>query len=200
MRSVSVTIDQKIFLLIVLFLNISVLAGAQENSPYSRYGMGDLVPNTSIINRSMGGVAAAYVDYDKRFDLKEIYPKSQTVNFLNPASYAKMRITSFDLGFEVDNRSILSSEPVKKFNAASANISYVQLGIPLSRKNNLGMAVGLRPISRINYKIQQNQRNSVDSIANLYEGNGGSYQVYLGLGKSFKNLSIGVNTGYYFGS
>jgi hypothetical protein len=100
----------------------------------------------------MGGVAAAYVDYDKRFDQKDFYPKSQTVNFLNPASYSKMRITSFDLGFEVDNRTLNSIESAEKFKAASANISYVQLGIPLNRKHSLGMNIGLRPITRINYK------------------------------------------------
>lgn len=149
----------------------------------------------------MGGVAAAFVDYDKRFDLKDRYPKSQTINFLNPASYSKIRITSFDLGFEVDSRTLRSAEQAKKFSAASAIISYVQLGVPLSRKNGLGMVFGLRPVTRINYKIQQDQRiTGIDSITSLYEGMGGSYQVYTGFGKSFKNLSVGFNTGYLFGS
>src|SRR5689334_4472012 len=104
MRSVSATINQKLYLLILL-LSVSYLKiSAQENSPYSRYGLGDIVPGTSIPNRSMGGISAAYADYDKRFDLKGGYPKSQSINFLNPASYAKIRITTFDLGFEVDSR------------------------------------------------------------------------------------------------
>jgi hypothetical protein len=34
----------------------------------------------------------------------------------------------------------------------------------------------------------------------LYEGSGGSYQAYVGLGKSFRNLSVGFNTGYFFGT
>lgn len=201
MRSVSVTINQKTKLLVVLLSVVSISSLAQENSPYSRYGLGDIVPNTSIINRSMGGISAAYVDYDKRFDLKDIYPKPQTVNFLNPASYAKLRITSFDLGFEVDNRALHAAQSTEKFSAASANISYVQLGIPLSRKRSLGMNIGLRPVTRINYKIQQTTRPTTsDSLASLYEGSGGSYQVYAGLGKSFRNLSVGFNGGYYFGT
>ncbi len=36
---------------------------AQDNSPYSRYGLGDLVPNTNVNSRAMGGVSAGYVDY-----------------------------------------------------------------------------------------------------------------------------------------
>ena len=48
---------------------------AQDNSPYSRYGLGDLTPSTNIVNRGMGGFSAAYAD-----------PLS--VNFNNPASYS----------------------------------------------------------------------------------------------------------------
>jgi hypothetical protein len=66
------------------------------------------------------------------------------------------------------------------------------------------MNLGLRPLSRINYKILKLSRDSsasagngiIDSLQTLYEGSGGSYQAYVGFGKSFKNLSIGFNTGY----
>lgn len=201
MRSVSITINQKTKLLIGLLSSISLVSYAQENSPYSRYGLGDLVPTANVVNRSMGGVAAAYADYDKRYDQKDRYQKPQTVNFLNPASYAKLRITSFDLGFEIDNRTLHAVDQAEKFKAASAIISYVQLGIPLNRKHSLGMVFGLRPITRINYKIQQNERvTGIDSLSNLYQGSGGTYQVYTGLGKSFGNLSLGFNTGYFFGT
>ncbi len=201
MRSVSITINQKIRLLIGLLSCISIVSYGQENSPYSRYGLGDIVPNSPVSSRSMGGIGAAYSDYDKRYDQKDRYQRPQTVNFLNPASYSKLRITSFDLGFELDNRTLNSFDEAAKFKSASAIISYVQLGVPLSRKNGLGMVFGLRPITRINYKIQQNERvPGVDSITTLYQGSGGTYQVYTGLGKSFGNLSIGFNAGYFFGS
>ena len=201
MRSVSITFHQKIKLLIGLLSCISTVSSAQENSPYSRYGLGDLVPNSTIVNRSMGGIGAAYADYDKRYDQKDRYQRPQTVNFLNPASYAKLRITSFDLGFEIDNRTLHAIDQAEKFKAASAIISYVQLGIPLSRKHGWGMVLGLRPVTRINYKIQRNERiPGVDSLSTLYQGSGGTYQVYTGLGKSFKNLSLGFNTGYFFGT
>jgi 1,4-dihydroxy-2-naphthoate octaprenyltransferase len=35
---------------------------AQENSPYSRYGLGDISPSTNIVNRGMGSLSAAYAD------------------------------------------------------------------------------------------------------------------------------------------
>ena len=60
---------------VVLFLTAANPAFAQDNSPYSRYGIGDLVPGTNIVNRSMGGVTAGYFD-------------QLSINFNNPASYS----------------------------------------------------------------------------------------------------------------
>ena len=69
------------------------------------------------------------------------------------------------------------------------------------------MTIGLRPISRISYKIASNSyavdpnsHQPIDSLLTIYQGTGGSYQATIGLGKGWKNLSIGVNTGYYFGN
>ncbi len=208
MRSVSVTKGPTSQLLLTVLLLCGFVAGAQENSPYSRYGWGNLVPSTPIVTRGMGGISAGYLDYDERFDLKLRYPRPQTLNFLNPASLAKHRITSFDLGFQVDNQVLREQNKTDKFKASFANISYIQLGIPISRKHNFAMVLGLRPISRINYKIQSQSReinpesgNSIDSVLTLNEGTGGSYQAYAGLGKSLgKNFSIGANFGYHFGT
>ena len=206
MLLVSATTKRKLWFSF-LFLSLVFSLEAQENSPYSRYGLGDFVPNQSVLNRGMGGIGAGYVDYDKRYDLKDQYPKSQDVNFLNPASYSKLRITSFNLGFEIDSRTLRSPAQANKFTASSAIISYLQLGIPLSRKRQIGLNLGLRPLSRINYKIQTTEKYSysdpsipADSINNLFEGTGGTYEAFAGIGKAFKNFSAGVNVGYYFGT
>jgi hypothetical protein len=207
MRLVSV-IKQPVarYFLTILLLS-TMVANAQENSPYSRYGWGNLVPSTPIATRGMGGIGIGYVDYDARYNFKQIYPHAQTVNFLNPASYARLKITSFDLGFEVENQVLRERNVTDKFKATFANISYLQLGIPLSRKRNLAMVFGLRPISRINYNIRAFARelnpltgSSIDSTLTVYEGTGGSYQVYTGIGKAFGKFSIGANVGYYFGT
>src|SRR5690606_24520511 len=73
--------------------------------------------------------------------------------------------------------------------------------LPLSQKKNWGMNIGLRPVTRINYKIEKNERlEGVDSISSLFEGSGGSYEVYTGTGFAIGNLSVGVNVGYLFGN
>lgn len=207
MRLVSVIKRPVAQLLLTVLLFCGIAADAQENSPYSRYGWGNLVPSTPIATRGMGGIGIGYVDYDPRYDFKFQYPKSQTVNFLNPASYSRLKITSFDLGFDVENQILREKNVTEKYKATYANVSYIQLGIPLSRKRNIAMVFGLRPISRINYNIRNYTRelnpvtgNSIDSTLTIYEGTGGSYQAYGGLGKAFGKLSLGVNGGYFFGT
>ena len=189
MRSASSTMVKK-WLCVVVGMFWMVIAQAQtENSPYSRYGLGDILPSQHILSRGMGGISAAYYD-------------AQSVNFLNPASYSRFKMfTTLDIGVEINSRTLRSLEPPRKFNGVSPIISYVQLGIPLSKKRNWGMNVGLRPISRINYKIVRNERIvNIDSISTLFEGNGGANEVFVGTGFGIKNFSAGINVGYLFGS
>src|SRR4030095_15826911 len=135
-----ITLNKRLFICIWLVaLCTSVLA--QENSPRSKYGLGDIVPTGNIVNRAMGGLATPYFD-------------AQSVNFLNPASFSKLRLTTFDLGFELDTRTLREVNGSNKFNSGSANVSYVMLGIPVVPKLQWGFALGLRPNTRISYKIQ----------------------------------------------
>ncbi len=161
---------------------------AQENSPYSRYGLGDFVPGQNILNRGMGGLSSAFADYS-------------SVNFTNPASYASLKITTFDIGLDYNSRSLRALNPPRKFNSAYLIPSYMQIGLPLSKKKNWGMNIGLRPITRINYDILLNTRISgIDSAQYSYLGNGGTYQAFTGMAYGTKNLSIGFNAGYMFGN
>ncbi|HEY0678999.1 MAG TPA: hypothetical protein VGD17_11980 [Chitinophagaceae bacterium] len=187
MRLVKIITLSRFTVLVVLFLGCCLQSSSQENSPYSRYGLGDQVPGGNIINRAMGGVSTAY------FDL-------QSINYTNPATYSQLRVTTFDLGFEVDSRTLREPNNPGKFSASSANISYVQLGIPIVPKRSWGLNFGLKPVTRVNYKIQTNERTPYDSLITVYEGTGGSYDVFAGTGIAFKNFSIGVNVNYSFGT
>ena len=79
---------------------------SQDNSPYSRYGIGDLVPNTHISTRAMGGISAAYND-------------AYSINFNNPASYSTFQAWKekkskklytgraiLDIGLNIENRTL----------------------------------------------------------------------------------------------
>ena len=164
--------------LLFVTLVLQLTGNAQENSPYSRYGIGDIVPNQNIFSRSMGGISAGVLDY-------------QSINFINPASLGSVSNTIFELGAETDIRSLKSTSPVSKFTSTNSIFSYLQLAFPITPKKliknkvNWGISLGLRPLSRINYKIENNQRlPGVDSINTLYEGTGGVNQAYIGSGFS----------------
>jgi hypothetical protein len=190
MLSVSTTMYKKIRLLGLIWLSMISLAKAQTiNSPYSRYGLGDIVPSQNIATRGMGGVAAAWYD-------------PLTINFMNPASYARLVRTSLDIGLELDNRTLRAVDPPRKFNAYSPNISYVQFAFPVKRTGGWGVNLGLRPVTRINYKIERlSYTPGPDSVHSLFEGTGGSYEAHIGTGFTlFKDFSVGINAGYLFGS
>lgn len=177
-------------------------ANAQENSPFSRYGLGDLYPGQNIATRGMGGISAAYSN-------------EQALNTINPASYSSLRfinvmgnsrggMVSYDLGLTIDSRNLMRAKPAENFRSVNFVPAYITLGVPLSakaaaRKRDVGLVFGLRPYTKINYSVESLQKTPIDSIESLYEGSGGLNQVFVGLGKRWNNLSLGLNVGYDFG-
>ena len=199
--------------ILVLFFTAVSPVFSQDNSPYSRYGIGDLIPSAHISNKAMGGVSAGYTDF-------------LSINFSNPASYSSFQALReqkskklvsgraiLDVGLNFENRGLKEASPAKKFVASNALFSYIQIGVPL--KNNWGLSFGLRPLSRISYNIFRNERLKdprtglpIDSATTKYKGDGGSYLASVGTGfslfshttaKGEQKLSIGVNGGYLFG-
>jgi hypothetical protein len=190
MRLVSIIKKPKLSFGIVLLLG-SFIASAQENSPFSRYGLGNPFPARNVVNAAMAGTSASYAD-------------GQIVNFNNPASYSGLKIVTYDVGIALTSRNLKSVNSTNKYNSVDLVPTYVALGMPLNKDKNLGLAFGLRPLSRISYNTQEAQRikypnNLSDSVVYRYEGNGGLYEAFVGIGKRWGGFSLGLNTGYRFG-
>lgn len=193
----------------LLFTGICAAAYAQDNSPYSRYGLGDKFPTTNAANRAMGGITAAYNDY-------------YNINFNNPASYSFFQATQelnshklangrgvLNIGVDGQMRTLVDRAVQKRFPSSDIVFSHLMLGMPL--RKNWGMALGLRPMYRINYKMEKTGQITdhrtnlpIDSGNILSEGQGGVYLATMGTGVKFKVgkagfLSLGVNGGYMFG-
>jgi len=171
---------------------------AQSNSPYSRYGLGDVVPNTNIANRALGGIQAAYAD-------------PTTINFSNPAAYSNFiayttpgtkKLQSgrviLDAGINLESHTLRSPNQTQKFTSSNALFSYLQVGVPL--RKGWGLSFGLRPLTRVSYNVIERDRiPNEDSMVTENKGSGGSYLPTIGTGVAIKNLSLGVNVGYLFG-
>jgi hypothetical protein len=179
----------------LFFAFFPIFCFAQENSPYSRYGVGNILPSGNVQNRGMGGISAGFSD-------------RTTINTVNPATYADLVLTTLDVGVEYDSRTIKSLNPLGTFKSKYGIISYLQVGFPLlygnkkaiKKQTGWGLTFGLKPISRINYKIKSSGKISTDSSSSIYEGNGGINEAFIGTALKIKNFSIGINTGYLFGS
>jgi hypothetical protein len=179
---------------LILALNINILA--QDNSPYSRYGIGDLVNYSSILSRGMGSASIAFGS--ERF-----------INITNPASYSYLgfnagkgngNLISFEVGSEFSSRTLNQGNPVGKYNSKNLLFNYMQLGMQVGKNGNWGVTFGLIPIARENYKIENTKRiPNIDSALTVFEGSGGTYRAMIGTGYRKKQFSFGINTGYTFG-
>ncbi|MER3499351.1 MAG: hypothetical protein C4308_12325 [Chitinophagaceae bacterium] len=185
------------------FFLFSFFCFAQDNSPYSRYGLGDVLPQSNMVNRAMGGISAAAYD-----------PLS--INFNNPATYSgflytlepkSKKLTSgrvvLNVGVNFQSHTLREPNNPEKFTSSDAVFSYLQVGMPL--KKNWGISFGLRQISRIGYKIADYERlmdpvtGNIDSSLTEYSGDGGTFLANAGTGFAIKNFRLGFNFGYLFG-
>jgi hypothetical protein len=192
----------KIFSLLFL-ISFALTSFAQSNSPYSRFGLGDVSANTNVTLRGLGGISAGYADI-------------VSINFNNPASYSQFQTileqrskklqygrVVLDVGTNFESRSLIAPNTPNRFTSNDLLFSYVQVGLPL--RKNWGLSFGIRPLSRISYLI-----NSTDSVRDVlgnatpatsqYRGTGGSYLPSIGTGFAIKNFSAGFNVGYLFGN
>lgn len=185
-------------LLFVSFVISAVTLSAQpkQNSPYSRYGIGDLLPQYFAAQSGMAGQTAAFHD---PFHL----------NLVNPASYAHLRSTVLETGI-YGKYSDYSSATASAKNV-SGNLAYLALGFTLKSPINeildknktpwqFGMGFALTPYSVVGYNIEsQERRSDVGVLYNTFEGNGGLYRLNWSNAAKYKNTSVGVSLGWMLG-
>ncbi len=165
-------------------------------SPYSRFGVGILSRPGFTQNRAMGGVTQAIGD-------------ETLINFNNPASYAIRDTMSFlfDFGLESNTSSFTGYDqylnPQTARNSAGG-IHHIAISFPVAKR--WGVAAGLAPYSFVGYRLLRFETDpyilsTIGRIKYYHTGRGGFSQAFVGTGfNPLKNLSIGVNLLYYFGS
>lgn len=195
--------------LLALFFCLSL--AAQEVSPYSRYGIGDLSRQSFAASKALGGLSAAY-------------QSPYNLNYRNPASYGALSFTSLEMGvrFRTTNLATIDSS----YQTGDGFIDYLALGIPFTPNKTgrvqIGGSVGLIPLSQMNYNIQRNltDTNGI-ALSNLFSGQGRTYDLYFGTGVQISGrdtmvlhikensrdtifglnkFSIGLNAAYRFGT
>ena len=172
---------------ILLIILLPATAQTRITSPYSRYGVGELMFNQNFRNMGMGGLGVGY-------------RSNHSVNDVNPASYTSIDSTSFvfeALAFSHFYHQRTQAEKQMGNYTSLANLAFA---FPVTRW--WGVGAGLKPFSSVGYKVMNSSVNDeVGTINYLYEGSGGINQVFIGNSfRIFKGFSLGVNASYLFGS
>ena len=177
-------------LIAVFVATLMIHAENGMNSPYTRYGFGQLSTMELGANKGMGGVGIGLHN-------------SNQINLLNPASYEAVDTLTFllDIGMSLHNTNF--AEGGVKMNARNTTFDYLAMQFRLMPK--LGMTIGMTPFSNIGYNFSNSQtiRDDEDGeviTTNRYHGSGGLRQVTAGLGWTpFKGLAVGANLSYLYG-
>ncbi|NDW13251.1 hypothetical protein D0T50_10125 [Bacteroides sp. 214] len=183
-----VKIKQIICVLLLAVLSGTVFAQNNTNSPYTRYGYGQLSDQGFGNSKAMGGLAVGVRD-------------RLHINPTNPASYTAIDSLTFlfDMGFTLQNTNF--SDGTTKINAKNSSFDYVAMQFRLRR--GLAFTLGLLPYSNVGYNLQQSITDSEDATGNhviSYYGDGGLHQVLAGVGMNlFKGFSVGANASFLWG-
>jgi hypothetical protein len=168
----------------------------KQNSPLSRFGIGDPLDQVHAAAAGMGALQTTFQD---PFHL----------NLLNPASLANLQATSFEVGLYARNSTI--ADPSGTAEAWQGNLNYLALGFPLRNPINLsldrlmnswngGMAFSLAPTTLVGYDLELTGLSDDGTVTNnLLRGTGGTYRFSWSTGLRFRGLSGGINVNYNFG-
>ncbi len=167
-----------------LVLSLSIQAQNESNSPYSRFGIGELHNFSTATQSAMGGVGIADND-------------PYSININNPASYStifKQRFIMQTGGFHTTK--LLQTNTQNQV-VNSTNFNYLKFAFPIHKL--WGSSIGLLPYSEMSYSFTDVNENSSANL--FFEGNGGISKFYFGNSLKFTdNLSVGVNINYLFGN
>lgn len=177
-----------LFLALIALSTMSVFAQADIDSPYSKFGVGQLGDNAKSVRlKGMGGVSNAISD-------------KVLINTSNPATLAKMDTLAFLFDASVYFKTSTFSTSSNSERGANASFDYMAMAFGLTKWWKV--AVGVQPYSTSSYKmVVPNYDSDAGSYNIVYKGSGGLNQVFLTnafrLGKHF---SIGANAYYVFGN
>lgn len=158
------------------------------SSPYSVFGLGNLDGTQAGTGSAMGGTGIAFLS-------------EQSLNLKNPASIGGLDslITIFEIGFA--GTSTLYVTGNTRQSLFDANFRYIAMGFRIAPR--WAVDFGVRPYSSIGYTINESAyiEGTNQTYNKTFSGSGGVNQVFLGNSyKILRNLNLGINVGYLFGT
>ncbi len=173
--------------LLGLLISHSLLGQAGVDSPYSRFGIGQLEhKSTNPRVRAMGGLANAI-------------GSNTFLNYANPASYSRIDSLSFLFNTGLSLGSTTQQTVAQSETASGARLAYITAGFPVTPWWRA--SVGLLPYSNVGYDIFIPFEDALTgNYAKVFSGTGGLNRMYIGNAiKITEHFSVGLNASYLFG-
>ncbi|WP_157600614.1 hypothetical protein [Rufibacter sp. DG15C] len=181
-----------LLLLSGLVIGSHVQAQQLANSPYSRFGVGDVVQGTGgVRNFGMGNVGIATASLG-------------AVNDINPALLYYNNMVTFEAAVISELKKL--EDRTDSQVDGKTNLNYLALSIPITSRWTA--SVGLKPYSRVNYNtiftspvLNPSTGSTVATSYTEYRGSGGLNEVHFSHGVSLApGLTIGAAGSYIFGT
>ena len=186
----------RITYLILLMFPILAMGQSADNSPFSRYGIGNFTGTQKVSSIGMGSLNAVYNDpYNSNFD--------------NPATLTFLKSATYEGGIYAKYSKIEKDDNSAK--QWSGNLSYLSIAFPLKNvlteslqktpdKYHYALGLNLAPYTNVNYNIKDETNiPGIDTTINTYTGKGALYKMVLGSAIAYKDFSFGLNIGWIFG-
>lgn len=181
-----------VYVACLLMASFGAYAQTTVQSPYSKFGLGNLKGSILPNQRAMGGISAG------------VFRSSyiNTINMQNPASYAGINLTTLDIGMSGSFANLKTNSLSE--NSFNSSLSHLAMAFPVTMKSAL--SVGILPYSELGYNFSNRMTvgNSTDNnktVDYLYSGEGGLSKAYIGYGIQFgDHFRIGANAEYLFGN
>lgn len=187
---------QKTFYLFLLcgIFSFSIHAQSLTQSPYSRYGIGELFTYNNTRNTAMGGIGIGSTSVT-------------SVCRLNPASYMDLKRTTLDVSGFANFSSLKTKETEKEAAQATKHtVGFRDVSFLFPSNKNAAIAFGFAPYSALGYTISNNDSifdgDSLVASQINYGSRGGLNQAYAGGAMSFLKgkLRAGANLYFSFGN
>ncbi len=181
-----------VYVACLLMASFGAYAQTTVQSPYSKFGLGNLKGSILPNQRAMGGISAG------------VFRSSyiNTINMQNPASYAGINLTTLDIGMSGSFANLKTNSLSE--NSFNSSLSHLAMAFPVTMKSAL--SVGILPYSELGYNFSNRMTvgNSTDNnktVDYLYSGEGGLSKAYIGYGIQFgDHFRVGANAEYLFGN
>lgn len=181
------------FVLLTVMLLVTAVTYAQKkvNSPFARYGIGNVEQLGTFRTRAMGGISSGIRN-------------NMTLNYLTPASYSSIDTASFIFDFGLDGAVVNLSEGDTKYTSSDMNFTHLIIGFPIMK--NWGFSAGVIPYTDGFYEITRTsdpdagESDIAGEVSEFHRGLGGYQKFFLGSAVSpFKYFSAGANMYVLFG-